>query len=152
VRPAQAVDSGSIVSAIAKRLSKLDASRSGTMKISGIDHVQLAIPPGGEDLARAFYGHLLDLVEKPKPPDLARRGGVWFENDVVKIHLGIDPNFHSARKAHPALLVRDLDGLIERFLREGIEVDAGDRAGYHRVYVSDPFGNRIELIDADPER
>jgi catechol-2,3-dioxygenase len=82
---------------------------------------------------------------------LARRGGVWFENDVVKIHLGIDSNFHSARKAHPALLVNDLDALIERFQREGIEVDAGDRSVYHRIYVSDPFGNRIELIDADFE-
>jgi catechol-2,3-dioxygenase len=119
------------------------------MKILGIDHIQLAMPPGGEDVARSFYGHLLDLVEKPKPPDLARRGGVWFENDVVKIHLGIDPNFHSARKAHPALLVSDLDALIKRFRIAGIEVDEADRAVYYRVYVSDPFGNRIELIDGD---
>ena len=121
------------------------------MKISGIDHVQLAIPPGGEDAARAFYGRLLNLDEKPKPPDLAKRGGAWFENDQVKIHLGIDSNFHSARKAHPALLVNGLDALIERFRQEGISVDSGEREVYHRVYVSDPFGNRIELIDADYE-
>jgi catechol 2,3-dioxygenase-like lactoylglutathione lyase family enzyme len=132
-------------------LSKLEFLSKLTMKISGIDHVQLAIPPGGEDAARSFYGKLLNLVEKPKPPDLAKRGGAWFENDQVKIHLGIDPNFHSARKAHPALLVNGLDGLIERFRKEGIAVDSAEREVYHRVYVSDPFGNRIELIDADFE-
>src|SRR4051812_24528318 len=92
------------------------------MKISGIDHVQLAIPPGGEDAARSFYGDMLGLVEKPKPPDLAKRGGAWFENDRVKIHLGIDLNFHSARKAHPALLVNGLDALIARFRDAGISV------------------------------
>jgi catechol 2,3-dioxygenase-like lactoylglutathione lyase family enzyme len=119
------------------------------MKISGIDHIQLAIPSDGEDAARSFYGTILGLVEKPKPPDLAKRGGAWFENDCVKIHLGIDPNFHSARKAHPALLVKGLDSLIERFQGEGIAVDSRERDVYHRVYVSDPFGNRIELIDAD---
>ena len=119
------------------------------MKIYAIDHVQLAMPAGGEDEARAFYGRLLDLTEKPKPPDLAKRGGAWFENDLVKIHLGLDPDFRSARKAHPALLVSDLNALIERLSLAGFKVDDGERATYHRVYVSDPFGNRIELIDGD---
>jgi len=119
------------------------------MKILGIDHVQLAMPAGGENEARAFYGRLLELTEKPKPPDLAKRGGVWFENDLVKIHLGLDPEFRKAIKAHPALLVSDLGALIERLNAAGFKVNEGEREIYHRVYVSDPFGNRIELIDGD---
>jgi catechol 2,3-dioxygenase-like lactoylglutathione lyase family enzyme len=119
------------------------------MKLHRIDHVQLAIPVGGEDKARAFYGSLLELTEKPKPPDLAKRGGLWFENDVVKIHLGLDPDFRGARKAHPAILVNDLAALIERLNLAGFKVDEDDLATYHRVYVSDPFENRIELIDGD---
>jgi len=118
------------------------------MGLSGIDHVQLAIPPGKEDDARAFYGAILGLTEKPKPPDLAVRGGAWFENEFVKIHLGIDPNFHSAVKAHPGLLVRDLKAFILHLRGSGVEVLDSDLETYHRVYISDPFGNRIELIDA----
>ena len=117
------------------------------MKISRLDHVQLAIPVGREDDARAFYGKILGLPEKPKPPDLAKRGGAWFENGDVKIHLGIDSNFHPAKKAHPALVVSDLVAFIAHLRQSGVEVDDEDLARYHRVYVSDPFGNRIELID-----
>jgi catechol 2,3-dioxygenase-like lactoylglutathione lyase family enzyme len=116
------------------------------MKITAIDHVQLAMPVGGEDRARAFYSGLLQLDEKPKPPELAVRGGAWFENDLVKIHLGIESDFRSARKAHPALLVRDLPALIEILRAAGYEVLDHELAQYHRVYVSDPFDNRIELI------
>ena len=117
------------------------------MKISAIDHVQLAMPAGQEEKARDFYARLLDLREKPKPPELAVRGGVWFENDSVKIHLGIDPEFRPARKAHPALIVSDLAALIARLRGAGFEVIDDELVRYHRVYVSDPFGNRIELID-----
>jgi catechol 2,3-dioxygenase-like lactoylglutathione lyase family enzyme len=119
------------------------------MKITAIDHVQLAMPAGGEARARVFYSGLLELVEKPKPPELAVRGGAWFENDSVKIHLGVETDFRSARKAHPALLVRDLPILIERLRSAGYEVLDHELAQYHRVYVSDPFNNRIELIAAD---
>jgi catechol 2,3-dioxygenase-like lactoylglutathione lyase family enzyme len=116
------------------------------MKITAIDHVQLAMPPGGEDRARAFYSGLLQLGEKPKPPELAVRGGAWFENDSVKIHLGIESEFRPARKAHPALLVQDLPDLIQRLRAAGFEVLDHELAQYRRVYVSDPFNNRIELI------
>jgi len=115
--------------------------------LSGIDHVQLAIPPGRETDAREFYGKILGLTEKPKPPELAVRGGAWFENEHVKIHLGIDQNFHSAMKAHPGLLVRHLGDFIVHLRRSGIDVLDDDFETYHRVYISDPFGNRIELID-----
>jgi hypothetical protein len=89
------------------------------MKLTAIDHVQLAMPIGGEDRARAFYADLLELTEKPKPPELAVRGGAWFENDAVKIHLGIESDFRSARKAHPALVVHDLPVLIEKLRAAG---------------------------------
>jgi catechol 2,3-dioxygenase-like lactoylglutathione lyase family enzyme len=117
------------------------------MRIEGIDHIQLAMPAGQEDAARSFYAGILEIPEVPKPPDLARRGGVWFENSRVKIHLGIDPDFRPARKAHPALLVRDLGALVRRLHEKGIEVvEAESLPGYDHVYVADPFGNRIELI------
>jgi catechol 2,3-dioxygenase-like lactoylglutathione lyase family enzyme len=118
------------------------------MRIERIDHVQLAMPAGGEDAARRFYSGLLGIPEIPKPPELAVRGGVWFENGSVKIHLGIDPEFYSARKAHPALVVSELELLIAALRDGGCDVKEGEgfTDGRH-VYVSDPFGNRIELID-----
>lgn len=117
------------------------------MPILGIDHVQLAMPAGREDEARDFYSRLLGLPEKDKPPELAKRGGAWFESDAVKIHLGVEADFRPARKAHPALLVRDRRGLLARLDQAGIEVVDDALAGYHRVYVSDPFGNRLELME-----
>jgi catechol 2,3-dioxygenase-like lactoylglutathione lyase family enzyme len=117
------------------------------MTIIAIDHVQLAMPAGREDEARAFYSGLLGLPEKTKPAELAKRGGAWFESDAVKIHLGVEGEFRPARKAHPALLVRGLLGLVERLRAAGCEVIDDALAGYHRVYVSDPFGNRLELME-----
>ena len=117
------------------------------MPIIGIDHVQLAMPAGQEELARAFYRDVLGLPEKPKPPDLAKRGGCWFETDRVKIHLGVDRNFHPATKAHPGLLVSDLQAIIERCREKGFEiVPDAPLEGYQRVFVNDPFGNRLELM------
>ena len=118
------------------------------MHIMGIDHVQLAMPAGGEDKARAFYFGLLGIPEVAKPAALAQRGGVWFELGPVKIHLGVEIDFHAARKAHPALLVRDLAGLVRRLGEAGILVVEDDSLpGYDRAYVSDPFGNRLELME-----
>jgi catechol 2,3-dioxygenase-like lactoylglutathione lyase family enzyme len=117
------------------------------MTIVGIDHVQLGMPAGREDEARDFYIHLLEIPEKPKPAVLAERGGAWFENGAVKIHLGVETDFRPARKAHPALLVRDLRGLVERLRRAGVDVVVAELPGYYRVYVSDPFGNRLELME-----
>ena len=117
------------------------------MTIVGIDHVQLAMPAGREDEARAFYGGVLGIPEKAKPEELARRGGVWFESDAVKLHLGVEADFRPARKAHPALLVRDLRALVARLCGAGIDVVEDALAGYDRVYVADPFGNRLELME-----
>jgi len=113
---------------------------------AAIDHVQLAIPRGGEPAARRFYGELLGLAEVPKPAALAASGGCWFESGEVKIHLGVEDDFRPARKAHPALRCRDYPGLVARLAAAGVEVrDAGDVPGVTRCHVADPFGNRIEL-------
>ena len=118
------------------------------MQIIGVEHVQLAMPAGGEPAARAFYDGVLGLPETPKPPHLARRGGAWFERGSVKIHLGVEADFHPARKAHPALLVDGLPALVERLRAAGHEVTTDQPLeGFERVYVADPFGNRIELME-----
>lgn len=119
--------------------------------VFGLDHVQLAMPAGQEDVARRFYGGTLGLTEVPKPRHLAERGGVWFSGGALRLHLGVEQDFRPAKKAHPALLVEPLDGLLQRCRQEGIEVIAGEPLeGRRRVYVHDPFGNRIELIE--PQR
>jgi catechol 2,3-dioxygenase-like lactoylglutathione lyase family enzyme len=121
------------------------------MPVKALDHVQLAMPPGHEAKARAFYMGLLGIPEVPKPPRLARRGGCWFERGgALKVHLGVEADFQPARKAHPAFLVEDLTGLSAALGAAGHppRTDA-PLEGYRRVYVDDPFGNRIELMEPD---
>jgi catechol 2,3-dioxygenase-like lactoylglutathione lyase family enzyme len=116
-----------------------------------LDHVQLAMPPAREAEARAFYRDLLGIPEKAKPPHLAVRGGCWFETDAVKVHLGVEDDFRPARKAHPAFIVDDLAALADRLRDAGCRVVADQPlAGYERLYVDDPFGNRIELMQPLP--
>ena len=119
-----------------------------TFQIYGLDHVQLAMPPGQEALARTFYVDLLDLTEVTKPDNLAPRGGIWFEGGALRLHLGIETDFRPAKKAHPALLVQNLDALTQHLQRAGVVVVTDEPLpGYNRVYVHDPFGNRIELLE-----
>jgi len=114
--------------------------------VTGIDHVQLAAPPGCEDSARAFYGGLLGLEELPKPPALAARGGCWFRAGELELHIGVEDDFRPARKAHPGFVVDDLAGLRARLAEHGIEVREDDAlAGVARFYADDPFGNRLEF-------
>ena len=121
------------------------------MRIDAIDHVQLAIPAGGEDRARTFYEGVLGLREVPKPPDLAKRGGAWFENDAVKVHLGVEDDFHPARKAHVAFIVDDVQSLNASARAAGCEVKDDDPLeGVDRIFVFDPFGNRLEFIAPVP--
>lgn len=118
------------------------------MPVLGIDHVQLAMPRGEEQRARDFYSGVLGIPEVPKPATLAARGGVWFERASLKIHLGVEDDFRPARKAHPALLVQNLQELVEVMRQRGVDVIDDDALpGYTRVYVSDPFGNRLELLE-----
>jgi len=116
------------------------------MPILAVDHVQLAMPLDGEARARAFYRDILGIPEVPKPAELVARGGCWFENGSVKVHLGVEQDFCPARKAHPAFLVRDLPELITRLKNAGCQIQADDGAGTRRIFTFDPFGNRIELI------
>jgi catechol 2,3-dioxygenase-like lactoylglutathione lyase family enzyme len=119
-----------------------------SFELTGIDHVQLAIPPGGEDEARRFYVETLGLAEAPKPPHLAARGGCWFDGPGLRLHLGVETDFRPAHKAHPALLVRGLPALRQRLHAAGYVLrDDEPLEGYDRVYVDDPFGNRIELME-----
>ena len=114
---------------------------------AGLDHVQLAIPRGGEETARSFYGGVLGLVEREKPVQLIPNGGLWFEGEGLQLHLGVEADFAPARKAHVAFIVRDLEGLGMNLRAAGAAFDPDDRVPSRtRAYTADPFGNRIELI------
>jgi diguanylate cyclase (GGDEF)-like protein/PAS domain S-box-containing protein len=120
-------------------------------RLLGLDHVQLAMPEGeeAEEAAERFYAGVLGLRRVPKPEPMAGRGGCWFEGPTVKLHLGVDDDFRPARKAHPALLVEDLDVVCQHVIEAGGDVrPADDQPGIRRVHTDDPFGNRIELIQA----
>lgn len=118
------------------------------MKLLRLDHIQLAMPQGQEEAARHFYGRLLGLAEMEKPDNLKKRGGCWFEKGGIKVHLGVEQDFRPARKAHPAFLVEDLAALVARLEQAGVTARRDEPLpGYDRVYVDDPFGNRIELME-----
>ncbi|WP_174019892.1 VOC family protein [Agrobacterium fabrum] len=117
------------------------------MAILALDHVQLAMPAGREEEARRFYGDLLGFAEQAKPANLAMRGGCWFICGLMKLHLGVEQDFRPARKAHPAFLVDDLATLRKTLETAGCHVVEDEPLeGYHRFYVHDPFGNRIEMM------
>jgi catechol 2,3-dioxygenase-like lactoylglutathione lyase family enzyme len=118
--------------------------------ITGLDHVQLAIPADGEELARRFYGDLLGMTELPKPATLAGRGGCWFTGGSAVLHLGVEEPFRPARKAHPAFTVLDLAALYDLLAAHGhlgTRAD-GELPGVRRFHVFDPFGNRVEFQQA----
>jgi len=107
------------------------------------------MPRGEEDRGRAFYAGLLGLIEIPKPATLSERGGLWFRIGALELHLGIEDDFRPARKAHPGLLVDDLASLVARLEAAGYATRPDHLLeGYDRAYVSDPFGNRIELLQS----
>ena len=115
------------------------------MRITALHHVQLAMPEGAEDIARAFYAGRLGLTEVDKPEILAGRGGCWFEGGSCRLHLGVETPFAPAKKAHPALVVEDL--AAARDALGGGEIEA--LPGLRRFYVFDPFGNRLEICAPD---
>jgi catechol 2,3-dioxygenase-like lactoylglutathione lyase family enzyme len=120
-------------------------------QVERIDHVQLAMPPGAdaEERAEQFFSGLLGIPRVPKPPPLAARGGCWFERGTLRVHLGVEEDFRPARKAHPALVVSDLDEMCRRLESSGHPVRRAEEiAGQPQFYVDDPFGNRIELVPA----
>jgi len=116
-------------------------------RVCRLDHILLAMPAGRENDARAFYRDLLGIPEITKPDQLASRGGCWFEAAEIKVHLGVEKDFVPARKAHPAFIVDDLAALVAKLKQAGYGL-AEDKPlqGYDRIFVDDPFGNRIELL------
>jgi trans-aconitate 2-methyltransferase len=119
--------------------------------VTGVHHVQLAAPPGSEPSMREFYGGLLGMAEAPKPAALASRGGAWFRAPGIELHIGIEKDFVPATKAHPGILVRDLDAMVDRLRAAGHRIRPDDLLpGYRRCYVDDPAGNRIELLEPAP--
>jgi len=118
------------------------------VRVVRLEHVQLAMPAGREPEAIAFYDDLLGIPHVPKPPHLAVRGGCWFERDDLKVHLGVDKEFRPATKAHPAFIVDDVRALAAAVAAAGhVVVEDEPLEGYDRVYLTDPFGNRIELME-----
>jgi catechol 2,3-dioxygenase-like lactoylglutathione lyase family enzyme len=114
----------------------------------GLHHVQLAIPVGGEERCREFWGGILGFAELEKPSVLAARGGCWFRGGAFEVHLGVEDDFRPAGKAHPGILVSGLDAVAERLELHGVEVTWDDDfPGMRRFYASDPFGNRLELLE-----
>ena len=115
---------------------------------SRLDHVQLAIPKGGESRARDFYVNVLGFEEIPKPDELAKRGGAWFRSGAVALHVGVDETFTPATKGHPALRCVDYSALLTHLSRCGIVVTPDPLLfdGRPHCYIADPFGNRLELI------
>jgi catechol 2,3-dioxygenase-like lactoylglutathione lyase family enzyme len=118
------------------------------MSIRRIDHVQLAMPRGTEAEGRRFYGEVLGLKEIPKPAALSERGGLWYELGDTQLHLGVDPEFRPARKAHVGFEVSDLDAIAGRCRSAGHEPRPDDRLERRRFFVDDAFGNRLEFIEA----
>ena len=112
--------------------------------------MQIAIPAGGEERGGAFYGELLGLAEVSKPAALAARGGCWFRGQGMEIHLGVDPDFRPARKAHVAIVVDDLGQSKTRLSAQGVRIsEDGVEIGFRRFYADDPFGNRLEFVAED---
>ena len=118
------------------------------MPILRLDHVQIAIPVASEDRARAFYSGTLGFIEIEKPPQMAERKSIWFVADAVNLHLGIERDFHPAKRAHPAFVVDGLDAILAACERDGLTTKPDTSFnGFRRVHVFDPFGNRLELME-----
>jgi catechol 2,3-dioxygenase-like lactoylglutathione lyase family enzyme len=119
-------------------------------EFDGVHHVQLAIPPGAEPAVREFYGAIVGMTEISKPPVLAARGGCWFRSGGLEFHFGVEDDFRPARKAHPGVLVSDLDALAGRLAAGGVAVDwDGTFPGHRRFYAYDPLGNRLEFLQPE---
>jgi catechol 2,3-dioxygenase-like lactoylglutathione lyase family enzyme len=117
-------------------------------EMASVHHVQVAMPVGGEDRARWFYGEVLGLTELEKPDTLRGRGGVWFQSGNLQVHLGVEADFMPARKAQVGYAVEGIDVVRGRFVEAGIEVTDDDALpGFTRFYVADPFGNRVEILE-----
>jgi catechol 2,3-dioxygenase-like lactoylglutathione lyase family enzyme len=118
------------------------------MPILSLDHVQIAIPVASEERARAFYSGILGFAEVTKPAEMAERKSIWFVSGGVNLHLGLEPDFHPTKRAHPAFVVQGLDAIVAACERAGLPIKPDTSFnGFRRVHVFDPFGNRLELME-----
>lgn len=119
-----------------------------TYSFQGIDHVQVAAPPNQEDIAREFYSNKLGFHELQEPENLAKRGGVWFQVGNHQLHIGVENDFTSAKKAHPAFEVKNINNLKTKLISKNVDVIEDDNLeGAKRFYLHDPFGNRLEFLE-----
>ncbi|QKS69913.1 VOC family protein [Paenalkalicoccus suaedae] len=117
------------------------------MFVTRLDHVQLAAPKDTEEIARKFYQIVLQFDEVEKPPALKENGGVWFQSGDVHLHIGTEESFTAAKKAHPGFEVEDLVALKNHLSKKNIPYIEDDKLpGANRIYVADPFGNRLEFL------
>jgi catechol 2,3-dioxygenase-like lactoylglutathione lyase family enzyme len=120
-------------------------------RVSGLNHIQIAAPKGCEPAAREFYGALLGMPELEKPEPLRSRGGCWFQCGTHQLHIGVEKDFHPAKKAHPAFAVADLDELRQALLAHGVKItDDSSLPGTRRFFAEDPWGNRLEFLEMLP--
>jgi catechol 2,3-dioxygenase-like lactoylglutathione lyase family enzyme len=120
------------------------------MPILGLDHVQIAVPVGSEERAREFYSGILGFTEIAKTAAMAERKSIWFAAGPVNLHLGLEPDFHPAKRAHPAFVVDGLDEIVAACDRLVLATKPDTSFhGFRRVHVFDPFGNRIELMEPE---
>jgi catechol 2,3-dioxygenase-like lactoylglutathione lyase family enzyme len=120
------------------------------MPILNLDHVQVAIPAGGQARACQFYAGILGFTEVAKPAAMAGRNSIWFISGPVNLHLGIEPDFHPAKRAHPAFVVDGLSEILSACERAGLATKPDTSFnGFRRVHVFDPFGNRLELMERE---
>ncbi|WP_170287580.1 VOC family protein [Aquibacillus halophilus] len=119
-----------------------------SFKFKGIEHIQLAAPLQSEKQARQFFSELLEMEEIEKPETLKQNGGVWFRCGKQEIHIGIEKDFSPAKKAHPGLVVENINKLKDLLIQNNIKIIEDNRLpGYNRFYVNDPFGNRLEFLE-----
>ncbi|MDP4148218.1 MAG: VOC family protein [Bacteroidota bacterium] len=112
-----------------------------------LDHVQICIPAGREDEARAFYGGVLGLNEIPKPAALIPNGGLWFQVADIQLHIGTENELNRSKR-HPAFEVADLKAAREHLERHGVQLKEEIQIpGQERFSFIDPFGNRVELLE-----
>lgn len=117
-------------------------------QFKAIDHIQLAAPKNSENTSRQFFKKILGFEEIEKPDTLRKNGGVWFASGNIQVHIGIEESFSPAKKAHPAFEVSNLEELKTHLFENKIQFTEDDKLpGANRIYLFDPFGNRIELLE-----
>jgi catechol 2,3-dioxygenase-like lactoylglutathione lyase family enzyme len=121
---------------------------SAAQTILAIDHVQIAVPVGVEQACRDFYLGVLGLTEIPRPEVGAGRSFLWARAGSQEVHFRPDPDFAPAQFAHPGFAVSDVEALASRVAAAGFDVSRQQSVGPGRFHTRDPFGNRLEFLQA----